>query len=200
MQQSRCVSNALDGSRESDLDPDVVLGFRSMTDGIGSEATASAIISGRTRASRSQVATLRFARVGRLMLLVHGQRAPSPEGWSAWVEAFANAAAEHGVRALLVVSQGGGPNARQRKEVVEALVVRLGAAVDEMATAVCGSAPTVRAITAAIGWLSGAPRMRSFASDAQHQALEYLKVPKVKRPEILLVTQKLEAELRTECR
>ena len=83
------------------------------------------------------------------MVLVLDRRDPTPEDWSTWIEAYSTAGVEHGVRGLLVVSKGGGPNARQRKELIAGVVARLGAAAEEYTTAVCGNSPIVRGITAA---------------------------------------------------
>ena len=131
-----------------------------------------------------------------MMVLVLDRRDPIPEDWSTWVETYSAAGVEHGVRRLLVVSSGGGPNARQRKELVTRVVARLGHVAEEYTTAVCGNSPIVRSITAAIGWLSGAHGMRSFADERRDEALAFLKVPALLRPEILATVKRFEAELR----
>src|SRR5258706_10564649 len=64
---------------------------------------------------RGMASTMRFARVGVTMLSVHDHRDPSESDWNAYVAAYAEGAREHGVRGLLAVSRGGGPNARQHK-------------------------------------------------------------------------------------
>jgi hypothetical protein len=129
------------------------------------------------------------------IILVLDRRNPSPREWSTWVEAYCGAVLEHGVRRLLVVSRGGGPNARQRKELIAGVVTAVGAAAEDISTAVCGSSPIVRAITAAFGWLSGAPRMKSFGSEARREALAFLKVPELAHPEILATVRHFQAEL-----
>jgi hypothetical protein len=144
---------------------------------------------------QSTVSTIRFARFDTTLLLVCGRRDPSPRDWALWTEAYADAAAAHDVRRLFVVSAGGGPDARQRKQVIAALASRLGSSAEEIATAACGNAPSVRIITAAVGWLSGAHRLRSFRGDERVRALTYLKVPDHLHREILRAAERFEAEL-----
>ena len=146
--------------------------------------------------SRS-VSTLRFGRVNRTMLLVHNERNPSAPDWSAWVEAYAQGALEFGVRALVVVSGGGGPNARQRTELMSTLIGRLErASAEEFRTAVCSDSVLARTITKAIGWLSGTPHLRSFGFGQRMEALEFLRVPEPERSEILRALSHFEGELR----
>jgi hypothetical protein len=141
------------------------------------------------------VPAIRYQRVGTTIILVCGKRDPSNEQWSAWCDAYANAVEHHAVRRLFVVSAGGGPNARQRKEVVATLMQRVGAVVEELSTAACGNSPAVRIVTAALGWMTGVHRMRSFSGDDRDRALVYLGVPEEQRPEILGTAKRLEAEL-----
>ena len=129
------------------------------------------------------------------MVLVCGRRDPSAEDWTVWSEAYSNATVEYGVRKLFVVSAGGGPNARQRKQVVSAVLAKLGTAAEEIATAACGDSAAVRIVTAAIGWLSGAQRLKSFRSSERERALAYLDVPEELRPELLRAAKRFEAEL-----
>lgn len=65
-------------------------------------------------------------RAGLTLVLVHDERNPSDTEWTQWVRFFATAARRESVRRLFVVSRGGGPNRRQRMEVVDALVGCLG--------------------------------------------------------------------------
>ena len=131
------------------------------------------------------------------MVLVCGSSNPSDEDWTTWTRAYSRAAAEHGVRSLFVVSRGGGPTARQRKEVITMLMeAHMNPVLEEFRTAVCSSSPMARAITSAIGWLAGAPGMRSFGNEQRDEALEYLGVPPEERSEILQVVRRFEQELR----
>jgi hypothetical protein len=139
--------------------------------------------------------TIRYHRVGTTLALVCGKRDPTNDEWTAWCDVYADAVTEHGVRRLFVVSASGGPNARQRKQIVAKLVQRAGAAVEEISTAACGNSAAVRIVTAAFGWLAGVPRMKSFRDDERERALVYLKVPAEQHAEILTAVKRLEAEL-----
>ena len=71
------------------------------------------------------------------------------------------------VRALLVVTDGGGPNAAQRKVIVEAY----GPA--PVPVAICSSSRAARAIVTAISWFYPQP-MRSFERSDIPRALQFL--------------------------
>src|SRR5512147_1959684 len=111
---------------------------------------------------------MRYARVGVTMLSVHDHRDPSDADWTEYVEAYEAAARDHGVRGLLAVSRGGGPNARQRKHVVD----RLGR-YGYIKTAVCSSSAIARGITTAIGWLTPA-QLKGFGYAERDAALAWL--------------------------
>jgi len=133
----------------------------------------------------TQTTTLRFLRVDDVMCLIHDERDPAPEDWRVYVAALATALAEHGVRKLLVVSAGGGPNAAQRKLLVDAIVPALGGDIRALKTAVCTSSPLARGITVALGWLSSAS-LTGFGYDERRQALDFLAVA-VSRQRVVLL-------------
>ncbi len=140
---------------------------------------------------------LGFARFGETMLLVENKRNPSPSEWSIWSHAYGRATTQHNVRSLLVVSEGGGPNAVQRREVVEALLRGTGTDVaDTFRTAVCSDAPIARFISAAIGWLYANRGMSVFPYDQRREGLLYLGVEEARHPEILNTIRRLQAGLR----
>lgn len=142
------------------------------------------------------VSTIRFGRVGETAVLVCGRRAPSNDDWTAWSEYYAAVGLNHRVRRLFVVSAGGGPNARQRAEVIAKLAQTLGSsAAEEIYTAACGASASVRIISAALAWLSGARHMKVFGDDERERALEYLNVPSTQRAELLLLAKRFESEL-----
>lgn len=129
--------------------------------------------------------TLRYGRQGALLFLTVGARDPSDQEWDQWVQVYSNATVEHDVRALLVVSRGGGPNTRQQCQLRTALFERLGREGANIRTAVCGNRPSVHLITRAIGWLMSIPHLRSFRDDERAQALRFLGVPEADHPRIL---------------
>jgi hypothetical protein len=140
--------------------------------------------------------TLRFGRIDTTMFVVHDERNPSPHDWSEWVRAYAIAARDHGVRGLLVISSGGGPNGRQRSEVVEGLIGAVGEAAEGIRTAICSDSRLARGIATAIGWLMATPYLRRFGYRQRNEALEFLQVDAVARPAILGVLERFEGELR----
>lgn len=134
------------------------------------------------------LSTLRFARFDTILLLVCGSEALSASDWSVWSQAYARAAAEHGVRRLFVVSAGRGPNARQRSEVISALMARIGRDIGKIRTAVCGDTRFVRAVNMAIAWMAGIT-LRGFGYEERQAALQYLAVPEIQRAQILLAAE-----------
>jgi hypothetical protein len=141
------------------------------------------------------VPMIRYQRFGSTLALVCGKRDPSNDEWTVWCDFYATAVEQHGVRRLFVVSASGGPNARQRKQIVATLVQRVARVVDEISTAACGNSPAVRIVTAAFGWMSGVRRIKTFRGEDRDRALAYLGVPEEQRPEILAAVERLEAEL-----
>ncbi len=93
------------------------------------------------------MANMAFAREGQLMLLVHNKINPSVAEWSEYVGVVAALQySEHPLEGLLVVSEAGGPNAKQRNEIVSAFVPHI------VMTAVCSDSAFARGITTAISW------------------------------------------------
>ena len=134
---------------------------------------------------------LRYTRVGTTMVLVHDERDPTDEDWAEYVEVYREGAFEHGVSKLLVISAGGGPNARQRRAVLTALAGKEGT----IRTAICSSSAMARGITTAIGWMTPA-QLRSFGYEDRHAALDYLEVPAAKHADILQKVRALIDDLR----
>jgi hypothetical protein len=142
------------------------------------------------------LASLAFARFGATLLLVLPATTPSDRDWSVWARAYAAAGAEHGVRSLLVVTDGGGPTATQRKEIVEGIVAAIGSdAADVFRTAVCGDSPLARFVSAAVGWLY-ATSMKVFAADQHREALQFARVEDPRQAAILAAIPRLQQELR----
>src|SRR5258708_2854567 len=93
----------------------------------------------------SAMANMTFARDLDLLLLIHNKTDPSGEEWSAYCAAIRGyQRSDDPVSNLLVVSEGGGPNARQRREVIESFQPR------QAPTAVCANSAIARGITTAI--------------------------------------------------
>jgi hypothetical protein len=140
--------------------------------------------------------TLAFARSDTTRLLILGPRDPTPSDWAAWVQAYTRSAVEHDVRSLLVVSEGGGPNANQRRELMEDLARGLGPDVgDSFKTAICTDAPSARFITAALGWLYAMQGMKVLGYRQRRDGLLYLGVEESRHPAIFNTISSLQTEL-----
>ena len=143
------------------------------------------------------LSTVAFSMFGRTLLLVLTTRDPSPGDWSIWAQTYANAAVEHDVRSLFVVSEGGGPNSAQRRQVVEAIVAALGADnPDLFRTAICSDSAAARFITAALGWLYAISNMKVFPADQRREALQFLHVEDDGQAPIMAAIPRLQEALR----
>jgi hypothetical protein len=111
-----------------------------------------------------------FAREGQLMLLVHNKINPSVAEWTEYVGVVAKLQySEDPVDGLLVVSEAGGPNAKQRNEIVGAFEPHI------VMTAVCSDSAFARGITTAISWFHP-KQLISFRYDEIAPALAGLSV------------------------
>lgn len=108
------------------------------------------------------MATIAYKQVGDTMILAHAKTEPADEEWRAYVEALR----AHSVKRILVLTDGEGPNARQRKHMLE----RLGA--NAQRTAVVTPSMAARGIVTAVAWLG--TDIRAFAPDETAAALEFL--------------------------
>lgn len=129
------------------------------------------------------------------MVLVCDHREPSAADWSTWVHSYVEGAVAHGSRALFVVSSGGGPNARQRQEVLAALSTNLGRSAASIKTAVCTDSVVARGIGKALAWMVGERALQSFGFDERAEALAFLGVPMQQRAKIALTARRFEREL-----
>lgn len=133
-------------------------------------------------------ATLRFAKVHDTAVLAHGDTTPSDSDWTAWVQAYSGYLRE-GVRELLVVTSGGGPNAAQRKQLTHAINAFDREVAPKLRTAICSSSSLARGIMTAIVWLTRAP-LRGFDFNARTEALDYLQTPQPDRADVLAAAER----------
>lgn len=111
--------------------------------------------------------TIRFTRLDRVVVLVHGVAPPSDEDWAAYLEeAWSLDAVVPGLRTL-VLTEGGSPNALQRRSLTTR-VRRYGAS----SSAVVSPARTVRLIVTAFSWFF--PEIKFFSPDKLAGAFAYL--------------------------
>jgi hypothetical protein len=138
---------------------------------------------------------LRFSRFYTTQVLVHGRGDPTNAEWSSWVRAYTAGAVEHGARELLFVTDGGGPNAKQRHELIAALYKSLGDSAELVRTAFCTDSPAARGIALAIGWQGAPAHFRLFGTAELQAALAFLGVLPSGRADVLLVVKRFRTEL-----
>jgi hypothetical protein len=131
-----------------------------------------------------------FKFLGSLHIIVVGERDPAPADWNAYVAAI-EAEATRGVSAgqirTLIFSDGGGPNAAQRKIAGD---VREGRGDPQAIVTVSGIA---RAMITALRLIH--PRCRAFAPVDTGAALEFLGVPGIKFQQILRLARDIQLGL-----
>jgi len=130
-----------------------------------------------------------FARDGDLMILVHNTNDPSAADWARYCAAVKTAQrSDEPVIGLLVISEAGGPNAKQRAEVIEAFGPR------RAPTAVCSNSALARGITTAIAWLY--PKlMMSFRYEDVERALDGLGIGRNRHATLLARVLEFQREI-----
>jgi hypothetical protein len=117
------------------------------------------------------LSAIAFAAVGELLILCYSTASPSDAEWDVWIEREKRMA--H--RAVLVSTEGGSPNARQRARVAEATDTK-GATRPPLALLTDSAA--IRSIMTAFGWILGKHQpMKAFPRSALDEAMAWLGVP-----------------------
>jgi hypothetical protein len=133
--------------------------------------------------------TMAYSMLGDVMLLAHVRRPPDASEWTTYVAEIG--VLLRGPRAgrivTLVLTEGGGPNADQRKELNDVLAGR------KVRGAVLSNALIVRSIVTALSWWN--PLIRAFRQDALVEALEYLQIDRAELPAVLTELNRLRGEL-----
>lgn len=106
-----------------------------------------------------------MCRKGRVLLGVHHQTTPTDEEWARWI-ALAVDSGAGGVRTIVESGGSGGPNAKQRRALAEALRGM------DIRSAVLTDSMVVRGIATAIAWLN--VPLRAFAPGQHQEAADYL--------------------------
>lgn len=108
-----------------------------------------------------------------VVISLHRQDAPSAEEWYEYMQALAIAMValkgdKSGIRGLSI-SDGGGPNAKQRDEINEFMRQFTGG---RGTISIVTANPIVRGIIKALSWFN--PQARGFAPDDLNEAIDYL--------------------------
>jgi hypothetical protein len=131
-----------------------------------------------------------FKFLGNLHIIVVGERDPAPTDWNAYVEAI-RAETRRGIdpaqMRTLVFSDGGGPNAAQRKLTADLCECQ------PRPRAIVTVHRLSRAVITALRWLD--PQCRAFAPSRLAEALAFLGVPGLKLPHVLRLAGEIELGL-----
>lgn len=130
--------------------------------------------------------TIAYKVIDRLFLVAYGTEDPTDGEWFGYIEEIKR----HGVdRTMqLVCTEGGGPNATQRRYLEEALAGRT------VPVAVLSSSVSVRGMVSAMSWVNR--EIRAFPPAGLLDALAYLEIPASRADLIEREIQKLRHELR----
>lgn len=102
--------------------------------------------------------------VDNVFIVVHSREAPSNEEWDEYLEYYV--AHLDKCQRILVISDGGGPNAVQRKKTSEAIKNT------KTMTAVCTDQMLVRGIVTALAWFNN--KIEAFPKKNVAEALKFL--------------------------
>jgi hypothetical protein len=120
------------------------------------------------------------------VLFVFGTRSPADAEWEQLVEYYRQAAASRRVQ-ILVSTEGGSPNAKQRARLKESVNV-VGVRV-----AIVTSSVLARAAGVAVHWFN--PQLRVFAPNELERAFDYLELRDEYRQEVRAALAALRREL-----
>jgi hypothetical protein len=114
--------------------------------------------------------TMWFKRIDELQFLLIGKAQPSVGEWLAYCSTLRTAVAEDNLpKGFLTVTDGGGPDSKQRKEL--AVLAKAGSIPPG---AICSGSMLARGITTAISWVVPASHMKSFGYDEIEAAYRWL--------------------------
>lgn len=106
----------------------------------------------------------------RLMIMVHGEKAPAPDEWDPYAAALHHWYGKNAINRVFVFADGPGPSAMQREK------IRYQARAEcPVHTAVITHSLVARGIVTALSWFF---EIRPFPPGAIDQAFEYLSLPR----------------------
>lgn len=123
---------------------------------------------------------------GRVACTVHTAQAPSDDEWRNYLEFARGFHATEGLR-VLVVSHGGGPNGRQRRELIDAMPGQ------RAPVAMLTNSALMRGVGTAVGWFNRS--LQVFDLHGLAEAFDHLGLDPREREEVRLTIRGLEQEL-----
>jgi hypothetical protein len=112
--------------------------------------------------------SIAFTAVDGLLVLCHSSASPSDEEWDVWIAR--QAPGEH--RGILISTEGGAPNSRQRSRVAEKTSSRGGV---RPPVALLTDSAIIRSVMTAFAWILGKDQlMKAFPRMAVAEAVEWL--------------------------
>lgn len=132
--------------------------------------------------------TMLFRNVGNVLLAVHTASSPDDQEWEAYVQFGKKLPAT--CRRTLVISKGGGPNAKQRKYANDEFLNHV-----TLTVAVVNDSAMVRGIVTAMGWFNSLIKPFPNTDAGIKDALAYLKVEGKDAALVLAEITKMKQEL-----
>lgn len=133
-----------------------------------------------------------FKMVGTLHVITVGGKDPTQEDWVTYMQAVISEEKRRGVNVTemrtLVFSDGGGPNAAQRKMANDVLKGR------PTPIAVVTNNFVMRGVITALQWFN--PQCRAFMPNAAGEALKFLGIPQGKYEMIVNIARELQKDLK----
>jgi hypothetical protein len=127
--------------------------------------------------------------MGQLLLVVHPSRPPSGAEWDHFVT-FSREKQQKGPIQMLVVTQGGAPNAAQR------IQCRVLFESGPLPVAVLSDSALVRGVVTALSWFNPGIRGFSFRAGAGiHDALKYLQLDELRVDHVLTEIRAMQREV-----
>lgn len=123
--------------------------------------------------------------VDNIFIVVHSKEAPTNEEWDSYLEYYGGHLDQ--CQRILVVSDGGGPNAVQRKKTSEAIKNT------RTITAVCTDQMLVRGIVTALAWFNN--KIEAFPKRNISDALKFLGASEAAAARILVEAGRLRASI-----
>jgi hypothetical protein len=128
--------------------------------------------------------TIRFEKVGRIMVIVHSEHEPSHAEWEDYL---GHLQAVPQCASVFVYSVGGGPNAKQRQGLADKTAGRV------LPVAVVTPSRMTRAIGVAVSWFN--PHIQVFSPGYLHDAFAHLKLGMREAAEVVHSARHLANEL-----